>query len=62
MQRLALAAAHLLTLLLMAVSLAGGIAVGANRDRAVQRTSAFAAATSTSAGASPTASPSAPRR
>jgi hypothetical protein len=47
----------LLTLLLMVVSLAGGIAIGATRDPAGRRGEAFAAATATSAAASPTASP-----
>jgi len=47
----------LLTLLLMAVSLAAGIAVGGRRDPAQGTGSGFAAATSTSTAASPTAAP-----
>jgi hypothetical protein len=46
----------LATLLLMAVSLAGGVAIGARRDPPAGRASGFAAVTSTSA-ASPTAAP-----
>jgi hypothetical protein len=46
-----------LTLLLMVVSLAGGIAIGAARDPADRRSAAFAAATSTSVDAAPTATP-----
>ena len=46
----------LLTLLLMAVSLAGGIAIGANRD-ADRRSSGFAGATASSVAAGPAASP-----
>jgi hypothetical protein len=45
------------TLLLMAVSLAGGIAIGGARDPAPDRSSAFAGTTASSAAASPTASP-----
>ncbi|HEY6708826.1 MAG TPA: hypothetical protein VJB61_14680 [Actinomycetota bacterium] len=47
----------LLTLLLMAVSLAAGVAIGGRRDPAGGTGSGFAAATSTSAAASPTAAP-----
>jgi hypothetical protein len=48
----------LVTLLLMAVSLAGGIAIGGNRDAAAPRRSpGFEAATASSAAATPTASP-----
>jgi hypothetical protein len=46
----------LVTLLLMAVSLAGGIALG-GRDGGQRRTSGFAAATASSVAAAPTASP-----
>jgi hypothetical protein len=46
----------LVTLVLMAVSLAGGIAIG-GRDRAADRPSGFAAATASSVAAVPTASP-----
>jgi hypothetical protein len=41
----------------MAVSLAGGVAIGARRDPPAGRASGFAAVTSTSAAASPTAAP-----
>jgi hypothetical protein len=47
----------LLTLLLMAVSLAAGIVIGGQRDPARDTGSGFAAATSTSTAASPTAAP-----
>jgi hypothetical protein len=47
----------LATLLLMAVSLAGGVAIGARRDPAGGRASGPGAASSTSAAASPTAAP-----
>ena len=47
----------LLTLLLMAVSLAAGVAIGGRRDPARGTGSGFAAATSTSTAASPTAAP-----
>jgi hypothetical protein len=48
----------LVTLLLMAVSLAGGIAIGGNRDAAGPgRTAGFDSATASSAAAVPTASP-----
>ena len=47
----------LLTLLLMAVSLAAGIVIGGRRDPARGTGSGFAAATSTSTAASPTAAP-----
>jgi hypothetical protein len=47
----------LLTLLLMAVSLAGGIAIGANRDAGDRPTSGFAGVTTSSVATSPTASP-----
>jgi hypothetical protein len=47
----------LLTLLLMGVSLAGGIAIGANRDAGNRRTSGFAGVTASSVAASPTAAP-----
>jgi hypothetical protein len=46
----------LLTLLLMAVSLAGGIAIGGNRD-AGEGSSGFAGATASSVAAAPAASP-----
>ncbi|MDF2740965.1 MAG: hypothetical protein K0S88_2333 [Actinomycetia bacterium] len=47
----------LVTLLLMAVSLAGGIALGAGGDAGQRRTSGFASATASSVAALPTASP-----
>jgi hypothetical protein len=47
----------LVTLLLMAVSLAGGIAIGGNRDASAGRVSGFQSATASSVAASPTASP-----
>jgi hypothetical protein len=47
----------LVTLLLMAVSLAGGIALGAGTDAGRRRTSGFASATASSVAAAPTASP-----
>jgi hypothetical protein len=47
----------LVTLLLMAVSLAAGVAIGGRRDPARGTGSGFAAATSTSTAASPTAAP-----
>jgi len=47
----------LVTLLLMAVSLAGGIALGAGGDASQRRTSGFASATASSVAALPTASP-----
>jgi hypothetical protein len=47
----------LVTLLLMAVSLAGGIAIGASRDDGPRRAPGFESATASSAAASPTASP-----
>jgi hypothetical protein len=47
----------LVTLLLMAVSLAGGIALGAGGDGGQRRTSGFASATASSVAAVPTASP-----
>ena len=46
----------LLTLTLMAVSLAGGVAIGANRD-AVRDPARYSGATTSSVAASPTASP-----
>jgi hypothetical protein len=46
----------LLTLVLMAVSLAGGVAIGGNRD-AVRDRARFAGTTASSVAASPTASP-----
>jgi hypothetical protein len=46
----------LLTLTLMAVSLAGGVAIGANRD-AVRDRARYSGATTSSVAASPTASP-----
>ena len=46
----------LLTLALMAVSLAGGVAIGANRD-AVRDRAGYSSSTATSVAASPTASP-----
>jgi hypothetical protein len=46
----------LVTLVLMAVSLAGGVALGANRD-AVRNPARYSAATSSSVAASPTPSP-----
>jgi hypothetical protein len=47
----------LVTLLLMAVSLAGGIAIGNNRGGDTPRSSGFAAATAGSAATTPAASP-----
>jgi hypothetical protein len=47
----------LVTLLLMSVSLAGGIAIGTNRDGGARRTSGFQSATASSVAAAPTASP-----
>jgi len=47
----------LVTLLLMAVSLAGGIAIGGNRDAAPSRSSGFDSATASSVAATPSASP-----
>jgi hypothetical protein len=47
----------LTTLLLMAVSLAGGIALGSGGDGGQRRTSGFASATASSVAAEPTASP-----
>jgi hypothetical protein len=47
----------LVTLVLMAVSLAGGIAIGGNRDPDGDRAAAFAGTTASSVAASPTASP-----
>jgi hypothetical protein len=47
----------LVTLLLMVVSLAGGIAIGASRDGGAGRPSGFQSATASSVAASPTASP-----
>jgi hypothetical protein len=47
----------LVTLLLMAVSLAGGIAIGGGGDGGQRRTSGFASATASSVAAAPTASP-----
>jgi hypothetical protein len=47
----------LVTLVLMAVSLAGGIAIGGNRDPDGERAAAFAGTTASSVAASPTASP-----
>jgi hypothetical protein len=47
----------LVTLLLMAVSLAGGIAIGGGADAGQRRGSGFAAATASSVAAGPTASP-----
>jgi hypothetical protein len=47
----------LVTLLLMAVSLAGGIALGGGGDGGQRRTSGFASATASSVAAAPTASP-----
>jgi hypothetical protein len=47
----------LVTLLLMAVSLAGGIALGSGGDGGQRRTSEFASATASSVAAAPTASP-----
>jgi hypothetical protein len=47
----------LVTLLLMAVSLAGGIALGGGVDAGQRRGSGFAAATASSVAAAPTASP-----
>ena len=47
----------LVTLLLMAVSLAGGIAIGGNRDAATSRSSGFDSATASSVAATPSASP-----
>jgi hypothetical protein len=47
----------LATLLLMAVSLAGGIAIGGNRDAAPSRSSGFDSATASSVAATPSASP-----
>jgi hypothetical protein len=47
----------LTTLLLMAVSLAGGMAIGGSRDPGQRRASGFQSATASSVAASPTASP-----
>jgi hypothetical protein len=47
----------LVTLLLMAVSLAGGIAIGAAREPAARGSAAFAGSTTRNVAASPTASP-----
>ena len=47
----------LVTLLLMAVSLAGGIALGGGGDGGQRRASGFASATASSVAAAPTASP-----
>jgi hypothetical protein len=47
----------LVTLLLMAVSLAGGIALGGGADGGQRRASGFASATASSVAAAPTASP-----
>jgi hypothetical protein len=47
----------LVTLLLMVVSLAGGIAIGVGRDGGAGRPSGFQSATASSVAASPTASP-----
>jgi hypothetical protein len=47
----------LTTLLLMAVSLAGGIAIGGSRDPGPRRAAGFQSATASSVAASPTASP-----
>jgi hypothetical protein len=47
----------LVTLLLMVVSLAGGIAIGASRDGGAGRASGFQSATASSVAATPTASP-----
>ena len=47
----------LTTLLLMAVSLAGGIAIGGSRDAGPRRASGFQSATASSVAAAPTASP-----
>jgi len=47
----------LITLLLMAVSLAGGIAIGGSRDPGPRRASGFQSGTASSVAASPTASP-----
>ena len=47
----------LVTLVLMVVSLAGGIAIGASRDGGADRASGFQSATASSVAASPTASP-----
>jgi len=47
----------LITLLLMAVSLAGGIAIGGTRDPGPRRASGFQSGTASSVAASPTASP-----
>jgi hypothetical protein len=46
-----------ITLLLMAVSLAGGIAIGGSRDPGPRRASGFQSGTASSVAASPTASP-----
>jgi hypothetical protein len=46
----------LVTLALMAVSLAGGIAIGASRERGADRSGGFAPATASSVAAAPTAS------
>jgi hypothetical protein len=47
----------LVTLVLMAASLAGGIAIGAGRDQGAEQPRGFAAATASSVAAAPTASP-----
>jgi len=47
----------LITLLLMAVSLAGGIAIGGSRDPGPRRAAGFQSGTASSVAASPTASP-----
>jgi hypothetical protein len=47
----------LVTLVLMVVSLAGGIAIGASRDGGTGRASGFQSGTASSVAASPTASP-----